>query len=94
MIAIDLNECYKITETSNRPPLQLCARKAAHVVNTIPLSAHAVNIIQVVSLLSLSKLKDDWILFYLHGTAVILGKKATQNMYADVSVHKLHRVEL
>ena len=50
---------------------------------------------QVVSLLPLSKMKDDWILFYiLLGTAVILGKKATQNMYADVSVHKHHRVEL
>ena len=37
--------------------------------------------VQVVTLLSLSKLKGDWILFYiLLGTAVIPGKKVAQNV--------------
>ena len=37
--------------------------------------------IQVVTLLPISKLKDDWILFYtLLGTAVIPGKKVAQNV--------------
>ena len=82
MVIIDAYECYKIAETRNRTPLPSFNCTCA---------AHAVNIVQVVSLLPLSKLKDDWILFYiLFGTAVILGK----NLHADVSVHKLHRVEL
>ena len=66
MVIINAYECYKITETRNRTPLPsfncMCA-------------AHAVNIVQVVSLPNRKVTAS-----ILFGTAVILGKKATQNM--------------
>ena len=82
MVIINAYECYKITETRNRTPLSsfncMCA-------------AHAVNIVQVVSLLPLSKPKGDCIHFIWHCSYP--GKESNPE-HADVSVHKLHRVEL
>ena len=68
MVVMDANEDSGDQKQNCTLNCLLCARKT-------------VNMVQVVTLLPLSKLKDDWILFYiLLGTAVILGKKAAQNM--------------
>ena len=67
MVVMDANEDSGDQKQNCTLNCLLCARKAVVMVYT--------------TLLPLSKLKDDWILFYiLFSTAVILGKKAAQNM--------------